>query len=421
MRKNGVRALAAGVALTAVLAGCGSDDDKGSSSSTSSQSGAAASTTATTKQASGAPIKYMIIVPVQTVQSQPLPEAVADAKAAAKAINAAGGVKGRPIAISFCDEKGVPTQATACARKAVSDKVDAVFLTSNFGATIQPILTAANIPAVGSNPYTPSDGSDPNSFPMIPGSDIYHTAVPFLVKQAGKNSLAAATYDIANAQQKAVEMKASSPKAGVDFKGFTAFPATTTDWSPVVQKLKKMGAEAVSLVTAGQAIPPIIKTANQFGYKPQWVGNPTGVTPEIIKQLGSMADGMLFTSPLPPLDDPRLKQFNDEIAAAKASGIDNTAATYPGVVAWLGTHGLAAIADKVQGEINGKSLTDALNAAKEKVAIPAADFINWIPGADGPKGYEQVSNSTVYPLGVKDGKVIAEGDPVNVFQQTGLQ
>jgi len=80
----------------------------------------------------------MIIVPIQSVQAQPLPEAVGDAKAAAKAINDAGGVKGRPIEIEQCDEKGVPTAATACARKAVADKVDAVFLTSNFGASALP-------------------------------------------------------------------------------------------------------------------------------------------------------------------------------------------------------------------------------------------------------------------------------------------
>ena len=48
-------------------------------------------------------------------------------RAAARAINAAGGVNGHPLVVDSCNDQGDPNLSATCARKMVSDHVVATF------------------------------------------------------------------------------------------------------------------------------------------------------------------------------------------------------------------------------------------------------------------------------------------------------
>ena len=79
---------------------------------------------ATAAKPTGAPLKLMVVYEgVGPISSPEVPEG---AIAAAKAINARGGIKGRPVQIIACDTKNDPTTATGCGRRAVSDGVVAM-------------------------------------------------------------------------------------------------------------------------------------------------------------------------------------------------------------------------------------------------------------------------------------------------------
>src|SRR5262249_19744577 len=145
-----------------------------SSSTTSAPASTTASTTASTgTKANGTPINVLVIATLKTPAGA-IPETIAGAKAAAMAINNAGGVGGRPINIIPCDDQESPTGATTCARRAVAMKVTAVQMTSNFGAQVFPILSAASIPVVGTQPFSAEDNINPDSWPLTPSSDLYH-------------------------------------------------------------------------------------------------------------------------------------------------------------------------------------------------------------------------------------------------------
>src|SRR2546421_2510033 len=95
------------------------------------------------------PIKIMVIGTLQSAAFG-FPESVDGAKAAAMAINKAGGINGQQVQILSCNDQFDPNTAAACAQQAVNDKVDAVVTGyTSFGRNIVPILKAADIPFIG--------------------------------------------------------------------------------------------------------------------------------------------------------------------------------------------------------------------------------------------------------------------------------
>src|SRR4051812_9397659 len=105
-----VLALLGGVS---VLSACGSDNKSSSTSSgTSSQA---------TNAPKGTPIVAYTFADVNT-QGPQYKNIAETARVYGEWVNAHGGIKGHPLTVKFCDAKGTPTDATACARKAVADK-----------------------------------------------------------------------------------------------------------------------------------------------------------------------------------------------------------------------------------------------------------------------------------------------------------
>ena len=70
--------------------------------------------TAAAKAASGAPIYVGVQTFVQVTSSQSQPEVAPAAEAAVKAINATGGIKGRPLKIVSCDNHFTSAGSAAC-------------------------------------------------------------------------------------------------------------------------------------------------------------------------------------------------------------------------------------------------------------------------------------------------------------------
>src|SRR5437764_806935 len=78
------------------------------------------------------------------------PQAVAGARAAVRALNAAGGLDGHPVQLVFCNHRNDPNLSLACARKMVAEHVLAMIGGYAFNdATMIPILAKAHIPLVG--------------------------------------------------------------------------------------------------------------------------------------------------------------------------------------------------------------------------------------------------------------------------------
>src|SRR6202008_4066499 len=112
------------------------------------------------------------------VASSPQVQSAIEARVAA--INASGGVGGRPIEVEFCNDKFDPNEASACARKAVDSGVVAVVGSLNlYAANIFPILAEAGIPWIGgAGSSGPIELTDPISYPI-------HGGTPSMIMGAG--------------------------------------------------------------------------------------------------------------------------------------------------------------------------------------------------------------------------------------------
>src|SRR5689334_4129338 len=82
-------------------------------------------------------------------------------------INSHGGIGGRPLEAHFCDARGTPNGAAACAREAVDGGAIATVGSYTItGDAVIPILEKANVPQFGNCcAIAPSEFTSPISFP----------------------------------------------------------------------------------------------------------------------------------------------------------------------------------------------------------------------------------------------------------------
>ena len=115
----------------------------------------------------GEPIKVMTVTTINA--SGPTYQNIADtAKAYEGYINARGGIAGRPLEVTVCDEQFDPAIATTCARKAVEEgMVSIVGSFTYFGESIIPVIAESNITWFGvCCAIAPSELTSKHSFPI---------------------------------------------------------------------------------------------------------------------------------------------------------------------------------------------------------------------------------------------------------------
>ena len=127
--------------------------------------GAASATTEPSGEPSGDPIKVMTVTTLNA--AGPTYENIANtANAYADYINARGGIAGRPLEVTVCDEQFDPAVATTCARQAVEEgMVSIVGSFTFFAESIVPVIAESGITWFGACcPITPSELTSPYSF-----------------------------------------------------------------------------------------------------------------------------------------------------------------------------------------------------------------------------------------------------------------
>jgi ABC-type branched-subunit amino acid transport system substrate-binding protein len=295
-------------------------------------------------------------------------------------------------------------------------------MTSVFGAQVFPLLDKAGIPAIGDSMFSLADFTDPGSYPLAAGANIQFRASPLIAKEAGKKSIASLAFDIGSAIVNADEVKKGAAKLGMDYKGIVKIPLQATDYAPYMQQLKNLKPDAVVMIVSAASAPTIWKAAQQLGLKTTWVAYPDVASDQVIKAAGNLAEGMLLTSPYPVPSDPKFAQYNKELDAAKAAGIKNTERRegIEPVHPWAAVHAIAAMAEKMSGEFNAQTLTEALKA--QTTPINVGGLVDWNPSLKGPSDFPRVGNGNMYFQIVKNGKLVPYGSgQTDVYQALGMK
>jgi ABC-type branched-subunit amino acid transport system substrate-binding protein len=399
MRKG---ALLLALSSTAFVAACGGDDEAKSDKAAGG---------------GGTPVKLFATASVGS-PIQNYPDIEASVKAAAKAINDAGGINGHPIELTFCNNRADPNESAKCTREAVQQKAAAVVGEADlFTPQTLPLLEQAGIPSIGLITFgSPIDTKSEVSYPFTAGTYSAYLALPFGLKQLGDKRIGALSADLPTALSNNDYLKKAIEAAGLEYAGLVKVPTTgVTDYSPYAEKVKRLNADAVVHIATPAQVQGVMKAAQAIGVKTRWAHSSYAFGEAQAKSVGTAAaEGMLLASPSPSYhsdDIPAIKKYNEEMTAAGHTDPDLKRAA--GINAWLAVHAFADVAKGIEGEITAESVTAALKKGQD---VDLQGLATWSPNKTGPADFPRVGSSKMYFVQIKGGKAVtADVEPVEAF------
>ena len=353
--------LAAGVlvaALAVAVAGCGSQAASSGGSSTG---------------ASKDPIKIGAIVSltgtyagIGTPQKQVIEMEV-------KKINAAGGIKGRPVEVLIEDDGTDESKAVVAATKLIEqDKVVAILGTSGTGTTmgIRGELDRAGVPEVsmaGGNAVTGK--FDPLVFQTAWSNALVAPYELAYMKKHGITKIGLITDSGAYGKDGKQIISSAVATYGISIVSDQTFNPGDADMTVQLTKIKNSGAQAVVMWTAGKEAATVVKNAKSLGLTTPIYGSHGNARQEFATGIGAAGDGFLFAAGHILLPDTYGKD-SAEFKTATTFVTDFKAATNTAPSTFAG-HAYDALylvtnaANKVDGDLTSAKLRDQIEKTSE--------------------------------------------------------
>ncbi|MGI9597353.1 MAG: ABC transporter substrate-binding protein [Acidimicrobiales bacterium] len=414
-----------------VAAACGSDDDDEASSTEGTAEESADDTTADdssgddsseeesaedesaedesaggdSEAASGDPLKVMTVTTLNA--AGPTYQNIANtAEVYAEYINARGGIAGRPLEVTVCDELFDPAVATTCARQAVEeDMISIVGSFTFFAESIVPVIAESDITWFGACcPITPSELTSPHSF-NIGNQPMYAVGAVKRAIDDGCQSINAVI--IEGAEIFIPPMENAIAALGQSFGEIVSLPATAQDYSGEVAQSLGNDADCVitiisetSFITWNTAWAQSGTDAVQYG--PQGNLNEVSAAGNEEATDGDIVVGMYPDISTAPWDEYRL--------ALDEGGYDLGELDYNslgGMGTWAAFVGFTQIAETIDGEITAESFFEAASNTSNldlDGMVPVLDFTQeW---TDGLEGYQRLFNRSVVYSTLENGKIV---------------
>ena len=299
----------------------------------------------------------MTIASVNT-EGPPFPAIPETAKLYEKWVNDNGGIKGRPLQVITCDDRGVAPGATDCARQAVQQKVAAVVGSYTFAAeSIVPVLEKGNVAWFGMCcPGTPSELTSKASFPVGSGP-LYSTGFTKRAIEDGCKKINAVIID--GAQPYIPLMEGAMKAAGKSFaKKPIILPATSQDYSPQVAEATGGGADCVLMVVSEGPYTAWMGPWAQSGTKARMYGPQGNLDSVSIKGNEQAAEGSVIAGSYPDLSTAPWKDFRAAIDQYNPPD-DLDYNSLAGMGTWAGYTAFKKIIEGMSGTVDGKSFMDA--------------------------------------------------------------
>jgi ABC-type branched-subunit amino acid transport system substrate-binding protein len=402
-------------------AACGSDDDGGTAEPATTE--ASAETTAggteaptsepTTGETTGAtggeapsgdPIKVMTVTTLNA--AGPTYENIANtANAYADYINARGGIAGRPLEVTVCDEQFDPAVATTCARQAVEEgMVSVVGSFTFFAESIVPVIAESSITWFGACcPITPSELTSPYSF-NIGNQPMYAVGAVKKAVDDGCENINAVIID--GAQIFIPPMENAMANLGKSFGDIVILPPTAQDYSAEVAQATS-GADCVISIISETPFITWNTAWAQSGTEAQQYG-PQGNLNEISAAGNEDAtDGNIIVGMYPDISTEPWEEYR---VALDEAGLDLSEQDYNslgGMGTWAAFTAFTQIAETIDGDITAESFYDAASNTSDldlNGMVPVLDFTQeW---TDGLEGYQRLFNRSVVYSQLENGKVV---------------
>ncbi len=405
--------LATLLAMAMFIAACGSDDESASTDDDATDTTEASSddtTEETTGESTeseaptGEPIKLMTVTTLNA--AGPTYQNIANtAEAYEQYINARGGIAGRPIEVTVCDEQFDPAVATTCARQAVEENmVSIVGSFTYFAESIVPVISESSITWFGACcPITPSELTSPYSF-NIGNQPMYAVGAVKRAVDDGCESINAVIID--GAQIFIPPMENAIAALGKSFGNTIILPPTAQDYSAEVAQATTDADCVISIISETPFITWNTAWA-QSGTDAQQYG-PQGNLNDVSAQGSEEAtNGNIIVGMYPDISTEPWAEYR---VALDEAGLDTTELDYNslgGMGTWAAFTAFAQIAETIDGEITAESFYEAANTTSSldlNGMVPVLDFTQeW---TDGLEGYNRLFNRSVVYSTLDNGKVV---------------
>ena len=324
----------------------------------------------------------------------------------AEYINARGGIAGRPLEVTVCDEQFDPAVATTCAREAVEEgMVSVVGSFTFFAESIVPVIAESNITWFGPCcPITPSELTSPHSFP-IGNQPMYAVGAVKRAVDDGCQNINAVIID--GAQIFIPPMENAITALGQSFGETVILPPTAQDYSAEVAQAISGDADCVIMIVGETPFITWNTAWTQSGtdavqYGPQGNLNEVSAAGNEAATDGDIIAGMYPDISTDPWSEYRL--------ALEEGGYDTTELDYNslgGMGTWAAFVAFTQIAESIDGEITAESFFNAASATSNldlNGMVPVLDFTQeW---TDGLEGYQRLFNRSVVYSKLENGKVV---------------
>lgn len=411
---NKAIAVLLGFALLATACG-GSDDDSASTSSepaaettaedTSSEDTSSEDTASDDAELSGEPIKLMSITTLNA--NGPTYENIKiTAELAGDYINANGGINGRPVEITVCDEQFDAAVAATCARQAVEEgMVSVVGSFTYFAEAVVPVVAESEITWFGACcPISPSELSNPYSF-NIGNQPMYAVGE---VKKAVEDGCESINVVIGEGADAIFldPMNNAIRAYGREFNDISVIPVVSQDYSAEVARATT-DADCLLVVlsetpqlTWNIALQQADTDIQQYGVQ----GNLNAISAVGAEEV---TNGNIISGMFPDLATEPWAEYR---GALEAAGVDQEANDFNslgGMGTWAAYMAFADIASTIEGEVTASSFYEAANATDNldlNGMVPPIDFTQeW---TDGLPGYTRLFNRTVVYSMLENGQVV---------------
>ncbi len=352
-----------------------------------------------------APIKIAAIAALSGGVSSN-PEYGEGAKAAVAAINAKGGVNGRRLDLTLCDNHQNATDSANCYRKILADE-DIVAIaggSDNYHDASKAQIDAAKIPIIGQYPVSGFDFTDPLAFNVNGATAVGFHGLAQDVIAGGAKRIGLVTLDIPTADIIRKSVGDVLDKAGAQVVSNVQIAPSTADLSAPAQQVTRQNPDAVIWLTYAAQTGVAVNSLRQTGYRGTVAIAGSAFDRKTIEGMGAggpLTVGMV----LPPAWDTSTAygaRFNEDVKAhAPGAKISELCLN-----SWLGVQIFAQVAATLR-TVDRASVLDGLKglASVETGGLtPPIGF-----STKSPLPYSGVYNPAYTTVHVKDGAAVWDG------------
>jgi ABC-type branched-subunit amino acid transport system substrate-binding protein len=322
-------------------------------------------------------------------------------------INSHGGIAGRPLEAHFCDAKGTPTGAAACAREAVDG--GAIAAVGNYtitGDAVTPILEKGETAQFGNCcAIAPSEFTSPISFPL--GSQpVWSAGLLARAVHDGCKKINAVVVEGAEAFDPLLENAAKAE--GVKIGKIVTAPGTAQDYSPQVAEATAEGADCILMILNETLFIAWMPAFTQSGSEAKLYGPQGNFNENAVKGFEEQVEGDVVAGIYPDISLPQWAPFREALDKYEAD-MSQDYNSLGGLGTWAAYEAFKQVVETMSGTVDHETFLKALATAKINLPgmLPPQNLAKPWGKDGGPPEFARLTNRCAVYSEFKEGKLVA--------------